>query len=81
MAEVVLVYGPPGAGKTRATLRLAELLAARGWRVGGFFQRVTADALDRRGYDLVRLIDRAEVIALARRWAQPARLLTTKRCT
>ena len=66
MADVVLVYGPPGAGKTRATLRLADWLAARGRRVGGFFQRVTADDLDRRGYDLVRFTNRAEAIALAR---------------
>lgn len=66
MAEVVVVYGPQGSGKTAATLRLAELLEARGRRVGGFFQRATVDGLDRRGYDLVRFGHRSEAIALAR---------------
>ena len=66
MAGVVVVYGPPGAGKTTATLRLADLLAARGLRVGGFFQRTTVDALEHRGYDLVRFADHSQVIALAR---------------
>ena len=61
-----MVYGPPGAGKTTATLRFAERLRARGLRVGGFHQRATVDELERRGYDLVRLPDGTEVLPLAR---------------
>lgn len=66
MADVGVLYGPPGVGKNAATLRLAERLAARGLRVGGFFQRAVADDPDRRSYDLVRFADRSEAIALAR---------------
>ena len=66
MADVVVLYGPPGVGKHAATLRLAELLAARGLRVGGFFQQATGDDPDRRSYDLVRFADRTQAIALAR---------------
>ncbi len=65
MAEVVLVYGPKGAGKTAATLRLAHKLEALGVRVGGFFQRSTRDELDRRGYELVRFTDPNHPIILA----------------
>jgi nucleoside-triphosphatase THEP1 len=72
MARVVVVYGPRGAGKTTATLRLADKLGAQGLRVGGFFQRTTVDELERRGYDLVRLPDRTEAVPLAR----PATLLS-----
>jgi nucleoside-triphosphatase THEP1 len=66
MARVVVVYGPPGAGKTTATLRFADRLRAHGLRVGGFFQRSTIDELERRCYDLARLPDGAEVLPLAR---------------
>jgi nucleoside-triphosphatase THEP1 len=73
MARVVVVYGPPGAGKTTATLRLAGRLRAHGLRVGGFFQRSTVDELERRGYDLVRLPDGIETLPLARPGAQQDR--------
>ncbi len=67
MANVALVYGPKGAGKTTTTLRIADLLIAAGVKVGGFFQRTTRDDLDRRGYDLVRVRDRhQQAIPLAR---------------
>jgi tRNA (adenine37-N6)-methyltransferase len=69
LAPVVVVSGPPGAGKTTAMLRLAELLSAGGARVGGFFQQTTVDELGRRGYDLVRFRDRSQPIVLARREA------------
>jgi len=62
----VVVYGPRGAGKTTATLRLAEKFGAQGLRVGGFFQRTTTDDLDRRGYDLVRVADKTAAVPLAR---------------
>ena len=66
MAGVVVLYGPRGTGKTTATLRLASLLAAHGRRVGGFFQRLTVDDLERRSYELVRLADPTHAVALAR---------------
>ena len=66
MAKVFVVYGPRGAGKTTSIVRLAEALEQRGVAVGGFFQRVTCDDLDRRGYDLVSLRDRTLVLHLAR---------------
>lgn len=66
MAKVFLVYGPRGAGKTTTTLLLADALLRRGLRVGGYFQRTTSDELERHGYDLVRLRDREQRLALAR---------------
>ncbi len=66
MARAFLVYGPRGAGKTTTTVRLAERIAALGHPVGGFFQRTVTDELGRRGYDLVRLTDRSQTVALAR---------------
>jgi nucleoside-triphosphatase THEP1 len=71
MARVVVVYGPRGAGKTTTTLRLAERFASQGLRVGGFFQRATTDTLGRRGYELVRYIDRAQMISLAQPGVRP----------
>lgn len=65
-AKVFVVYGPRGAGKTTTVVRLAELLAAQGIAVGGYFQRVTTDDQGRRGYDLVRVADRTQTLALAR---------------
>jgi nucleoside-triphosphatase THEP1 len=66
MANVFLVYGARGAGKTTAALQLADELARRGINVGGYFQRTTTDELDRRGYDLVRVRDRNQTLPLAR---------------
>ncbi len=70
MVKVFLVYGPRGAGKTTATLELADELARRGVIVGGYFQRPISDELDRRGYDLVRVRDRDQVLPLARGTAE-----------
>ena len=66
MAKVFVVYGPRGAGKTSATVQLGEAIARRGIGVGGFFQRVVHDELERRGYDLVGMHDRSETLPLAR---------------
>jgi len=66
MAKVFVVYGPRGAGKTSATVRLGEALTDLGIGVGGFFQRVVHDDLERRGYDLVSMHDRTNTLMLAR---------------
>ncbi len=66
MAKVFLVYGTRGAGKTTATLTVADGLAHRGIAVGGYFQQSTTDDLERRGYDLVRVGDRTQTVPLAR---------------
>ncbi|MBI3786619.1 MAG: DUF2478 domain-containing protein [Deltaproteobacteria bacterium] len=65
-SNVVIVYGPPHAGRTTAVLRLCDLLAEHGLRIGGFFQRALVDDQDRRGYDLVHLANRSETTTLAR---------------
>jgi nucleoside-triphosphatase THEP1 len=66
MANVFLIYGPRGAGKTTTTLKLAEELVRRGIGVGGYFQQTTSDEFDRRGYDLVRFRHRNQTLPLAR---------------
>ncbi len=66
MARVFLIYGPRGAGKTTATLKLAERLVHKGVGVGGYYQRSTQDELERRGYDLVSMRDPGRTLPLAR---------------
>lgn len=55
MAQWALLTGPKGCGKSMQALEIVRRLREAGLRVEGFVQAGTVDALERKGYDLVRL--------------------------